>query len=128
MLRMLSFANVRKQLEAADVHPRDHRHGRSAIDPDGKWRRIGHGEIGVAAPNGIDRGSTRLDRTHVADIGEPLGLQQLLGDVLGNIADAGDLYKSHCRSFEGSLCGTRCRHVAEAGVSGQRECGQKLPP
>jgi hypothetical protein len=107
-------AFIPKQFEAADVHPRNHRYWRTAVDTNGEGCCIRHGEFGVAACDCGDRGSARRDRTHIADIGEPLGLQQLLGDVLGRIADPGDLYKAHRCGFKRSLCGARCRRAGEA--------------
>jgi len=65
-------AFVSKQFEAADVHPGDHHHVRSAVDPNDEGRRERHGEIGVAARDGVDGGSTRRDQTHIADVGEAL--------------------------------------------------------
>ena len=106
----------------------NHRYRCSGVDPDGKWRCKGHGEIGAAVRDRIDRWGSRRDRTHIAEIGEPFGTQQLLGHVLWRIADAGDLYKAHGRGFKWSLCGARCRRADEAGGSGQGERGQKLPP
>ena len=101
------------------MHAGNHRYGRPAIDPDGERRCISHGEISVAAHNRGDRGSARSDPTHIADVGEALGLQQLLGDVLGRIADAGDLHKAHFGGFEWPLCGECHRRADEARGAGQ---------
>ena len=53
----------------------------------------------LLAPRGLD----------IADIGESLCSQQLLGHIFGSDADAAVIHKSHGRRFEGPL--RRCRRA-----------------
>src|SRR6516165_5486282 len=64
----------------------------------------------------------------VADVGEPFGAQQRLGDVLRSAADARVLFQPHGPGFEWSLFGECCWRGDEARGAGQRKHGQKLPP
>jgi hypothetical protein len=101
------------------VNPGDDGYRCSAVDSDGERRCKRHGEIGSAARDRLNRGSARGDRTDIADIGEPLGLQQLLGDVLGRVADPRDLYKAHRCGFKRPLRGDRRCRAGEARGSSQ---------
>jgi len=91
---------VREQLEATD-HYTGEQHDRVAgINlPDEIWRIV-QGEISLAE-------RCRYPRRHVyiADVGETLGTQQLLGHVLGSNADGRNLAQSNRSCFEGPIRG-----------------------
>ena len=74
----------------------------------------------MAAP---DLGRRRVDK---AAIGQALGAQEFLCDILRGIADALILCDPHRGRFERSLTTKRSRHWREAGPTSQREGSQKL--
>ena len=78
---------MREQLEAAGMHTRQHRDRHAGIQAKDDPCREEEAEIELAAPDICVEGA-RL-RGHVADIGEPLRAQQVLGDVPGRDADGG---------------------------------------
>jgi hypothetical protein len=108
---------VRKDFDAADHHPGQHGDRFAAIDRGGKGRRVIQTEIDLAAPNRLRQPARRcLD---IADIGETLGTQQLLGEVLGGYTDVSDLGEADGRCFEGPLGGERWRRAEQAYGAGQ---------
>ena len=113
MLRMPSF---REQFEAADHHAGHERDRLAGIDGPDPVRRIIRIEIDLAVR---DRLSCARRPVHIADIGETLRAQQLLGDVLWGNADARTLREADGGRFERPLRSQRSRRADEARGAGQ---------
>ena len=92
-----------EQFEAAHMHAAEQYNRCPGIDGLDMIDGSGHAEIRLAASHRRGYGVGR--RLHIADIGEAIGTQQLLGDVLRSLADRRDSGKSHSRRFEGTLLG-----------------------
>src|SRR5215510_1620242 len=86
-----------KQLEAADMHAAQQHERRRQIQLDDVLRNKSYAEINAVGPY---RAMVQVQRDiHVADIGESLEPQQLLGDVLRGDANPGSLGKTNSPSF-----------------------------
>src|SRR5262249_9692556 len=79
----------RKQLEAADVLATDDRDWLPGIDRNDEGRREVRSEVDLAARERKCGWNSGIGR-HVADVGEAFRPQELVGDILGRDANAGD--------------------------------------
>jgi hypothetical protein len=64
-------------------------------------------------------------RIHIADIGETFGTQQLLGDVLGGLADPRVLDNANGGRFQRSLRGQRSRRANEPAAPANERVARK---
>ena len=117
---------MHEQLEAAGMHARHHRDRHAVIEAtDGPWREH-ETEVDLAALERLGERRT-VPRDHVADVGEPFRMQQLLGHELGREADRViklltlDPDRGHLRR---PLVGERCPGAEDACGAGG---GQRWP-
>jgi hypothetical protein len=119
---------VSEQFEAADMHPRQQSDRRAAIDRDGEGRGEADREIGVTGGDRRGRGKACWRRqAHVADIGETLGPQQLIGDILRGNANARAVGENtYGGRFGRAFHGQRLRCADECYGARQRHSGEEM--
>ena len=117
-----------EQLLAADMHAGEDRDRAAGVDSREQLGAVMSTEIGVVLRQRLIELVARVP-FDMADVAEPFGAQQRLGDVLRRPADAGRLQQSHGRGFGGWFGRERLAPDAEpakAGRAGERGIGQKL--
>src|SRR3954454_14158117 len=87
------------------------------------WRKVRR-EVDLAAGKRKGGDCSGLGY-HIADVGKALGPQQLLSEILGRNADAGDFSNSDCRGFQPFVLSLQTRRPDEAGGAGGREGGKE---
>ena len=115
---------VHEQFEAADMHAAEYRHPDALIQRGDEHRGKVQAEIHLAAGDPLRCVVARC-QTHIADVGEALGSEQFLGDVLRGNAEAGKAGKTNDGRLEAVPCGTHGPRLEETGGSRQRKARQK---
>ena len=108
------------------MHPGQHRDRAPCIHRHHERRGEIQSKVHLAARDRVRLPSGCLGHD-IADLGETLCTQQLLGDILGRDADAPDLCKADAGRFRRRLCGERLLDPNEARGAGCRKAGQEAP-
>jgi hypothetical protein len=113
-----------EKLETADMNPGQNFHRNAAIDAGNLHRGVVQAKIEHAARDRVGSVGARRQR-NVADIGEPLGTQQIGDDILRGNTDALDLRQPHGGRLGRCLRSARQRHTRHGGGAGQRRVAQE---
>src|SRR5262249_32870744 len=116
---------TRKQFEASDMHPSQHRHRLAGIDRSNELRGVIRTEIHVATHKRrytIGVGG-KLD---VTDIGKAFGAQQPFGCVFRGKADARVLQEANALCLQTAV-GRRCRWHAQKATRASKKSAVDEP-
>jgi hypothetical protein len=111
-----------EQLEAAAMDSPQDDDRISSIDLGDKRRAKGHADVGLARCYGTERSKTLLD---VFDIGKPVALQEIFGQILRRDTDGEGFYHPQSCRFKSILRRARRGGHAGAAVQQRHPCGRQ---